>query len=188
LTATSAPLRTSPVKRGDWILRRVLGTPVPPPPANAGSIAADESPADGKTVRQRLEAHRSDATCVNCHSRIDPPGFSLEHYDLLGRWRDTYRTGEPIDDAISIGDGPSVAGPQGLRSYLRQHQDQFYQTLCAKLLAYALGRAELITDAELVDTLAAKVNSGNGTLADLVVEIVSSRQFRQRRNKKTESQ
>ncbi|HMC11402.1 MAG TPA: DUF1592 domain-containing protein, partial [Pirellulaceae bacterium] len=108
LTVTSAPLRTSPVKRGDWILRRVLDTPVPPPPANAGSIAADDTPADGKTVRQRLEAHRQDATCVNCHSRIDPLGFALEHYDSLGRWRATYRNGEPIDDSLSVGDGPLV--------------------------------------------------------------------------------
>ncbi|HEY2416149.1 MAG TPA: DUF1592 domain-containing protein [Pirellulaceae bacterium] len=182
LTVTSAPLRTSPVKRGDWILRRVLGTPVPPPPANAGSIAADDSPADGKTVRQRLEAHRSDAACVNCHSRIDPLGFALEHYDLLGRWRETYTNGDPIDDAISIGDGPSVAGPEGLRAYLRQHQEQFYQTLCSKLLAYSLGRGELVTDAELMEKMAAKVRSGEGTMSDLVVEIVSSRQFRERRN------
>jgi hypothetical protein len=155
---------------------------VPPPPANAGSIAADDSPADGKTVRQRLEAHRSDATCVNCHSRIDPLGFALEHYDLLGRWRDAYRTGEAIDDAISIGGGPSVAGPDGLRAYLRQHQEQFYQTLCAKLLAYSLGRGELVTDAELMDKMVAQVRSGEGTMADLMCEIAVSRQFRERRN------
>jgi hypothetical protein len=186
LTATSAPLRTSAVKRGDWILRRVLGTPVPPPPANAGSIAADDSPADGKTVRQRLEAHRSDATCVNCHSRIDPLGFALEHYDLLGRWRDTYKNGEAIDDAIAIDGGPLVAGPQGLRAYLRQHHEQFYQTLCAKLLAYSLGRGELVTDAELIDKMATKVRSGEGTMADLINEIVVSRQFRERRSTNNE--
>jgi hypothetical protein len=155
---------------------------VPPPPANAGSIAADDSPGDGKTVRQRLEAHRSDATCVNCHSRIDPLGFALEHYDLLGRWRDTYRGGETIDDAITIGEGPTVAGPDGLRSYLRQHQEQFYQTLCAKLLAYALGRGELVTDAKLMQTMASKVRLGDGSMADLVCEIVVSRQFRERKN------
>ncbi len=182
LAVTSAPLRTSPVKRGDWILRRVLDTPVPPPPANAGSIAADDSPADGKTVRQRLEAHRSDAACVNCHSRIDPLGFALEHYDLLGRWRETYRNGDTIDDAITFGSGPPIAGPEGLRVYLRDHQDQFYRTLITKLLAYSLGRGELASDRALVEKMTAKVRAGEGTVADLVVEIVQSRQFRERSN------
>jgi hypothetical protein len=182
LAVTSAPLRTSPVKRGDWILRRVLDTPVPPPPANAGSIAADDTPADGKTVRQRLEAHRSDAACVNCHSRIDPLGFALEHYDLLGRWRETYRNGDAIDDAIAIGEGPSISGPEGLRVYLREHQDQFYRTLITKLLAYSLGRGELASDGSLVEKMLTKVRSGEGSIADVVVEIVQSRQFRERKN------
>ncbi len=185
LTVTSAPLRTSPVKRGDWILRRVLDSPVPPPPANAGSIAADDSPADGKTVRQRLEAHRSDATCVNCHARIDPLGFALEHYDSLGRWRAAYRNDEPIDDAITVANGPPVSGPEGLRLYLRDHQDQFYRTLVSKLLAYSLGRSELASDGPLVHNMLADVRSGDGKIADLVVDIVNSRQFRHRRGEQT---
>ncbi len=82
LTVTSAPLRTSPVKRGDWVLRRIMGTPVPPPPADAGSLPGEDVLADGLTVRARLEAHRSDASCLNCHSRIDPLGFALEQYDI----------------------------------------------------------------------------------------------------------
>jgi hypothetical protein len=181
LTVTSAPLRTSPVKRGDWILRRVLDTPVPPPPANAGSIAADDSPADGKTVRQRLEAHRRDDACVNCHSRIDPLGFALEHYDPLGRWRETYRGDEPIDDAIRFGDGPPVSGISGLKQYLRDHQAQFHRTLVTKLLAYALGRSEMASDRSLVEKMLADVRAGKGTIADLIVDIVNSRQFTHRR-------
>jgi hypothetical protein len=169
------------VKRGDWILRRVLDTPVPPPPANAGSIAADDTPADGKTVRQRLEAHRQDATCVHCHSRIDPLGFALEHYDSLGRWRATYRNNDPIDDSLAVGDGPLVSGPEGLRKYLREHQEQFYRTLCAKLAAYSLGRGELASDGQLMQRMLADARSGEGSMADLVVEIVSSKQFRHRR-------
>jgi hypothetical protein len=181
LTVTSAPLRTSPVKRGDWILRRVLGTPVPPPPANAGSIAADDTPADGKTVRQRLEAHRQDATCINCHSRIDPLGFALEHYDSLGRWRATYRNDEPIDDAITLAGGAHVAGPDGLRRYMAEHQDQFYRTLCGKLLAYSLGRGELASDRHLMQQMLDDVQSGDGSLGDLIVDMVQSKQFRHRR-------
>jgi hypothetical protein len=181
-TVTSAPLRTSPVKRGDWILRRILGTPVPPPPANAGSIAADESPADGKTVRQRLEAHRRDATCANCHSRIDPLGFALEHFDLLGRWRESYRSGEPIEDTLQLADGTPINGYEGLRHYLREHQDQIYDTLCTKLLAYALGRGELASDRRLVDNMIGHVRQGEGSIADLLVDIATSRQFRHRRS------
>src|SRR6185436_532153 len=98
LTATSAPLRTSPVKRGDWVLRRVLGTAVPPPPADAGSIPADDKLFGGLSVRDRLEAHKRNATCNNCHSRIDPLGFPLERYDSIGRWREQYPDGKPIDD------------------------------------------------------------------------------------------
>jgi hypothetical protein len=181
LTATSAPLRTSPVKRGDWVLRRVMGTPVPPPPANAGSIAADEAPADGKTVRQRLEAHRQDAACVSCHSRIDPLGFALEHYDSLGRWRSTYVNGDPIDDALTLASGKSIAGPAGLREYLKENQPQFYRTLTTKLLAYALGRGELASDRELTSQMMADAAGGAGGISQLVVDIVTSRQFRHRR-------
>ena len=90
LTTTSAPLRTSPVKRGDWVLRRILGTPTPPPPADAGNIAADDRTFNGLTLRERLAEHKRNATCANCHLRIDPLGFPLEGFDAVGRSRDTY--------------------------------------------------------------------------------------------------
>ena len=92
LTATSAPLRTSPVRRGDWVLRRILGTAVPPPPADAGSIPADDKLFGGLSVRERLQVHKRNATCATCHTRIDPLGFPLEHYDSTGRWREQYPT------------------------------------------------------------------------------------------------
>ena len=87
LTTTSAPLRTSPVKRGDWILRRILGTPTPPPPADAGNIAADDRTFQGLTLREKLAEHKRNATCANCHLRIDPLGFPLEGFDAVGRAR-----------------------------------------------------------------------------------------------------
>ncbi len=180
LTATSAPLRTSAVKRGDWVLRRIVGTPVPPPPADAGSIPADDVLADGLTVRQRLERHRTDAACVNCHSRIDPLGFALEHYDTIGRWRDTYRDGQKIDPGGVLLDGTEISGPDGLKSYLRREQASFHHTLCAKLTGYALGRAELLSDRPLIEQMMADADEGHG-IADLVVRIVTSRQFRHHR-------
>lgn len=180
LTPTSAPLRTSAVKRGDWVLRRVLGTPVPPPPADAGSIAADDAGKDGLTVRQRLEAHRTDKTCVNCHSRIDPLGFALEHYDPLGRWRDTYRDGQPIDASGVLSDGTKVDGLDGLQRYLHDQQPQFERNLCTKLLGYALGRAELASDRPLVEEMQGDLQK-SGSISDIVVRIVTSNQFRYRR-------
>ena len=179
--ATSAPLRTSAVKRGDWVLRRVIGTPVPPPPADAGSIAADDALADGLTVRQRLEAHRTDQSCVNCHARIDPLGFALEHYDPIGRWRKTYDGGRPIDDSGTLSDGTQIDGLNGLRRYLRREQRQFERNLCGKLVGYALGRAEMASDRPLVEAMGKDLAKDEGRLSDLVVRIVTSRQFRYRR-------
>jgi hypothetical protein len=177
---TSAPLRTSAVKRGDWVLRRVIGTPVPPPPADAGSIAAEDVLADGLTVRKRLEAHRTEASCINCHSRIDPLGFALEHYDPIGRWRDEYRDGQPIDPNGTLSDGTEIAGIDGLRQYLRREQPQFERTLSEKLLGYALGRSEMASDRPLIEQMLADLKD-DSRFSDLVVRIVTSKQFVYRR-------
>lgn len=178
LTVTSAPLRTSPVKRGDWILRRVIGTPVPPPPADAGSIPADDVLADRLSVRARLEAHRRNASCTNCHARIDALGFALENYDPLGRWRDQYRDGQTIETSGTLNDGTVISGPDGLQGYLKSQQRQFQRTLCTKLLGYALGRAESFADRILVEQMIADLQTGEGRFSNLVTKIVTSRQFR----------
>jgi len=186
LTVTSAPLRTSPVKRGDWILRRVLGTPVPPPPPDAGSIPADDVGADGKTVRQRLEAHRREASCVNCHSRIDPLGFALEHFDPIGRQRERYRDRQPIDPSGTLNDGTKISGLKGLRAYLQKNEAKFRRTLCSKLLGYALGRAEIASDRPLIKRMMADLEA-DGRFSKLVLRIVTSRQFRHQRGREPEA-
>jgi hypothetical protein len=132
-------------------------------------------------MREQMVEHRANPACASCHKLMYPLGFALEHYDSLGRWRTTYRNDEPIDDSLSVGDGPLVSGPEGLRRYLAGHQDQFYRTLCAKLLAYSLGRGELASDRQLVHTMLADLQSGDGNLADLIVDIVKSKQFGHRR-------
>lgn len=180
LTVTSAPLRTSAVKRGDWVLRRVVGTPVPPPPADVGSIPADDVLSDGLTVRQRLEAHRSSASCINCHVRIDPLGFALEPYDPIGRWRESYRDGQPIDPSGTLADGTTISGPVGLRDYLRRERAQVHRTISAKLLGYALGRSELVSDRPLIEQMVDDLEGGC-RFSDLVVRIVLSKQFRYQR-------
>ena len=181
LTATSAPLRTSPVKRGDWVLRRVLGTPTPPPPADAGSIPADEKLFGGLTIREQLEAHRRNPSCASCHSRIDPLGLPLEHYDAVGRWRAEYSNGKPIDATTMLSDSTRIDGVTGLLDHLEMKQSQVLRTLSSKLLGYALGRAILLSDEPLVDRL---VGAGDqATFVELASEIAASRQFRYRRGR-----
>ncbi|MDA7680393.1 DUF1592 domain-containing protein [bacterium] len=187
LTSTSAPLRTSAVKRGEWILRRILGTPVPPPPADAGSIPADDVQSDGLTVRARLEAHRTDPTCANCHSRIDPLGFALEHFDPVGRWRDTYRDGQEIDDASLLSDGSTIKGIDGLRTYLRDNASIFHRNLSSKLLGYSLGRSELVSDQLLIEELS-KGLTLETPFSELIFRIVSSPQFQKKRGTDQTSQ
>ncbi len=178
LTATSAPLRTSPVKRGDWILRRVLGTPVPPPPADAGSLPADDKMFGGLSLKQKLEQHKRNATCANCHYRIDPLGFSLEKYDSTGRWRDKYADGNVIEDADTLPDKTYVAGVDGLLKYLQKKDAQVRKTLSFKLVGYALGRTVLASDQLLIERMVQA--GGDASFAQLAIEIATSKQFRNR--------
>jgi hypothetical protein len=179
LTATSAPLRTSPVKRGDWVLRRILGTAVPPPPADAGSIPADDKLFGGLSVKARLEQHKRNASCANCHLRIDPLGFALEHFDSTGRWRDQYADGQAIEDRATLADQTPINGIDGLLDYLRAKEDQVRKTLARKLLGYALGRTILGSDEGLIVRMG-KVGEA-ATFSQLAMEIATSRQFRNRR-------
>jgi hypothetical protein len=176
LTMTSAPLRTSPVKRGDWVLKRILGTPTPPPPADAGSIPADEKGFNGLTQRERLAEHKRNETCANCHLRIDPLGFPLEGFDAVGRARDKYADGKPVDVTGEFADSTTIVGTEGLLTYLRGRDPQVMKTLSKKMLGYALGRTVLASDQPLVRDMAAA--GGNASFSDLAVKIVTSRQFR----------
>jgi len=179
LTATSAPLRTSPVKRGDWILRRILDTPTPPPPADAGSLPADDKLFGGLSLKAKLEQHKRNASCANCHTRIDPLGFSLEHYDPTGRWRERYPDGNLIEDAAALADKTEIKGVDGLLKYLQSKEAQFRKTLSHKLVGYALGRTVLASDQSLIDRMAQA--GGDATIARLAAEIAASKQFRHRR-------
>jgi hypothetical protein len=181
LTATSAPLRTSPVKRGDWVLRRILGTPTPPPPADAGSIPADDKLFGGLTLFERLEEHKRNPSCAGCHTRIDPLGFPLERYDAVGRWRDKYSDGKPVHDSAVLTDQTPLTGFDGLLTHLQQQEKQVLRTLSSRLLGYALGRTILASDQPLIREMTKA--GGDVTFADLAVQIVASRQFRYRRER-----
>ena len=178
LTTTSAPLRTSPVKRGDWVLRRVLGTPTPPPPGDAGTLPGDDKSFNGLTLRQRLAEHKRDAVCAACHQRIDPLGFPLERFDAVGRPRAAYNDGQAIDDTGELGDKTTLSGADGLLRYLDSKDTQVMTTLARKMLGYALGRTMLASDRPLVADMVAA--GPQASFSDLAVKIVTSRQFRHR--------
>jgi hypothetical protein len=186
LAVTSAPLRTSAVKRGDWILRRVMGTPTPAPPADVGSIPNEEVLPDGKTVRERLEAHRRDSSCVNCHTRIDPLGFALENFNPIGQWRDTYSDGGIIDTVGVLNDGTMITGLDDLHHYFEMEKTLVYRNICKKLLGYALGRSEILADRLLIDTMMQSLEDDN-RFSNLITQIVTSTQFRYQRGQKIES-
>jgi hypothetical protein len=178
LTTTSAPLRTSPVKRGDWVLRRILGTPTPPPPADAGSLPADDRTFNGLTVRERLAEHKRNATCANCHLRIDPLGFPLEGFDAVGRSRETYADGKAVDDTGEFADKTTIVGAEGLLKFLDGQDTQVMTTLSKKMIGYALGRTVRGSDRPLVSAMAAA--GSDASFSDLAAAIVTSRQFRNR--------
>ncbi len=176
LTTTSAPLRTSPVKRGDWILRRILGTPTPLPPADAGTIPADDKTFSGLTIRERLAQHKRNATCANCHLRIDPLGFPLEEFDAVGRTRATYSDGKPVDVTGELDDDTKIVGAEGLLSYLESKDALVMKTLSRKMLGYALGRTVRGSDRQLIESM---IKTGDkASFGDLAATIVTSRQFR----------
>jgi hypothetical protein len=181
LTVTSAPLRTSPVKRGDWVLRRLLGSGTPPPPADAGSIPADDKMFGGLSLREKLESHKRNATCATCHTRIDPLGFPLESYDSTGRFRKQYLDGKAIWDTGTLKDSKEIKGVQGLLDYLKSNSEQVQRTMATKLLGYALGRSVQASDQPLIDRMATAGPSV--TFTDLATEVVLSKQFRNRLGK-----
>jgi hypothetical protein len=183
LASASYPRRTSPVLRGNWVLSAVLGTPTPPPPPNIPPL--DESPAAGLGLRARLQAHRANAACAVCHDRIDPLGFALEGFDVLGRRRDLDDTGAPVDLVATLADGTTFAGFDGLRDYLASSRDVVTLQFCRKLLGYALGREILPTDLPLLEDVRSRILAEDAGISAAVLGIVQSRQFQNRRDDPT---
>ncbi len=178
LTVTSNPGRTSPVKRGKWILEQVLGTPPPPPPPDVPELK--EGAELKGTLRQRMEQHRSNPSCATCHSKMDPLGFGFENFDAVGRWR-TEDGGDPIDPSGELPSGEKFAGVDELKTMLlTTRSEQFTRNLSEKLLTYALGRGLEYYDACAADTIAAQVAADGHKFSRLVVEIVRSEPFRKR--------
>jgi hypothetical protein len=177
LAVSSYPNRTSPVLRGKWVLEALLGTPPPAPPASVPALEEAHAGVAGKTMRERLEQHRRDAACAGCHSRIDPLGFGLENYDVLGRWR-TEDSGAPVDAKGELTDGTKFDGPEELKAMLLSRKDVFIRNLTVKMLGYALGRGLRLEDSCTVDQIVARLKDNDYKAQTLVEEIVLSVPFR----------
>jgi hypothetical protein len=182
LTAASYADRTSVVLRGKWILENLLNAPPPPPPPNVPDLDATHVGVDA-TLRQRMEAHRANAVCASCHSKMDPLGFGLENFDAIGSWRD--REGKaPIDASGTLPDGQTFKGPVELSAFLRSHSDAFVQCLSEKMLTYALGRGLETTDRPAVKKIVAGVTAAQGRFSSVVLEIANSMPFQMRKAEK----
>ena len=181
LTQTSLPLRTSPVQRGVWIAEQFLGRRIPPPPPNAGKISEDERSADGLSIREQLRVHRTEKSCAACHARIDAFGVALESFDPIGRGRTSLRDGEPLVNVETTHDGAVLNGFAGLRRYLVEHRDEVFAHFNRKLVGYALGRAVLPGDTELLKRLNTGLPRHEHRFSFLVETIVTSPQFTRRR-------
>ena len=181
---TSLPERTSPVKRGVWVLEQVLGQHVPPAPADVPSLEKQDRQKTAKlTLRQRTELHRSNPVCANCHKILDPIGFGLENFDAIGRWRDRDDSGAPIDAAGELPGGKRFASPQELKTILAGRKDELARNLAQKLLAYALCRQLEGYDEIIVDRLVETIARDDYRMQSLVTEIVTSYPFLNRRVK-----
>ena len=181
LTVTSYAHRTSPVLRGKWLLENVLGTPPPPPPPDVPELT-EEAEADGSilSLRERMEAHRSDPVCASCHRVMDPLGFALENFDGIGRWRATSEAGTPIDASGELADGTPVDGPVSLRNALLKRPENFVTTVTEKLMTYGLGRGVEYYDASAVRRIVRGAAVDGYTWSALITGIARSVPFQMR--------
>ena len=182
LTVTSASNRTSPVKRGKWILENLLGAPVPqPPPGVETNLTEEGGPGVTATsMRQRLERHRANPNCASCHAVMDPVGFSLEHFDLIGRQRDS-DNGVPVDSSGRLADGTVLDGAGALRAALLTRREAIATTAAEKLLTYALGRRVEHFDMPAVRAMVRDAARDNYRFSSLVAAVVKSVPFEMKR-------
>ena len=179
LTVTSTATRTSPVSRGKWVLENLLGTPAPVPPPGVETNLGGQEAAKTSSVRERLEAHRASPTCASCHRIMDPMGFALENFDLVGGWRE-FDGPTRIDSKGQLADGTPVAGPADLRQAVLSRSDAFMTTATEKLLTYALGRPVHDYDMPTVRAIVRRAGANNHRFSSLVMGIIESDSFQKR--------
>jgi hypothetical protein len=185
LTVTSMPTRTAPVKRGKFILEEILGTPIPPPPAEVPPLSEKPADVSAKSLRERLQVHREDATCNSCHSRMDPLGFALENFDAIGKWRDKDGSFD-VDASGVLPEGQAFKGPEELLKIVGSRKDEFVRTFTGKLMTYALGRGMEPYDKRTIKDISDATAKGGYKFSTLINEIVMSDAFQKRRAKRGE--
>lgn len=180
LTLTSNPNRTSPVKRGQWILQQLLGTPPPPPPPEVPKLDESREASDASSLRDRLEVHRTNPACATCHNQMDPLGFALEQYDAVGRWRTS--DGEfPIDPSGELAGGKVFSDAEELRSLLAtSYSKQFTRCLVENFLTYALGRGLVADDHCTVEEIRKRLVADGYRARTIIDQIVDSPAFQNR--------
>jgi hypothetical protein len=184
LAATSFPNRTSPVRRGVWVLEQVLGDRVPPPPPDIPELEEqDHKEVEGLTLRQRTELHQSEATCRNCHKVLDPIGFGLENFDAIGQWREKNDEGLAIDSAGKLSNGKGFSSPAELKGLLAQKESDLARNLTERLMAYALGRQLGGYDEIVIDRILTNVAKEGYRTRSIISEVITSYLFTYRKIK-----
>ena len=176
---TSFPVRTSPVLRGRWVLESLLGDKVPPPPPDAPALTETADKAPNKSLREQLDLHRTKSECATCHDKMDPLGFGLENFDVLGRWRDKDHD-QPIDAKGTLPSGETYEGPVGLKTILMQRKDAVMKHLVKKMTGYAFGRELNRFDECVVDRALEALQQNDYRASVLVEQIAMSFPFRHR--------
>ncbi|MEM7013891.1 MAG: DUF1588 domain-containing protein [Verrucomicrobiota bacterium] len=188
MMATANGVDTQPVLRGVWLLENVLGSPPPPAPENVPAIEPDTSGAT--SIRDLLERHQADVNCAGCHRKIDPPGFALENFDPIGRWREFYpvyekkddgtvvtKKGMPVDAASQLENGTTLNDVADLKRYLVANIDQFSHCLAEKLLIYATGREMSYGDRLEIHEIVKRTKARDYGFRDLILEVILSDSF-----------
>jgi hypothetical protein len=185
LAVSSYSDRTSPVLRGKWLLDNLLGTPAPPPPPGVDTTLQEQAGVTPKSIRERLAQHRQNPVCSSCHAVIDPLGFALENYDVVGGWRREDEWGNPVDSVGMMPDGTEIRGLAGLRSVMLKQSDSFVGNVTSKLMAYGLGRRVEYYDQPAVRQVVKNAAAENYRWSSIIVGIVKSPAFLMRQAAQT---
>lgn len=178
-TLTSFPFRTSPVLRGRWMLETLLGERIPPPPPDVPALEKSGDAAKPVSIREQLELHRKQPDCAACHNKMDPLGFGMENFDVLGRWREK-EEGLSIDSSGTLPSGQTFQGPEGLKLVLMSRKDEIVKQVARKLTGYAYGRELNQFDNCVIDRAMIALKKNNYRSSILVEEIALSFAFRHR--------
>jgi hypothetical protein len=181
LKVTANGTTTSPVVRGVWMLDRIMGQTVPPPPPNVPAIEPDIRGA--KNIRDQLDKHRTQESCAACHVKIDPPGFALENYDVIGGWRQNYRAanekgdlkqGSTIDPSYQLEDGTSFADITAFKQLLLQKPDQLARNFTRQLVTYSTGAPPTFSDREKIEAIVSAAKPKDYGVRTLIHEVIKS--------------